>query len=77
MMLAGAQGLLYGTIGGGLLEHHCLELAAAQPTLGHLMRFELDNRKAGSLGMICGGSTEVLFTPLDDPTPLREALTSL
>lgn len=77
MMLAGTLGLLYGTIGGGLLEHHCLELAAAQPTLGHLMRFELDNRKAGSLGMICGGSTEVLFTPLSDPTPLREALASL
>lgn len=77
MMLAGAQGLLYGTIGGGLLEHHCLDLATAQPTLGHLMRFELDNRKAGSLGMICGGSAEVLFTPLSDPAPLREALASL
>lgn len=77
MLLAGAQGLLCGTIGGGLLEHHCLELAAAQPTCGHLMHFELDNRKAGSLGMVCGGATEVLFTPLTDATPLRTALAAL
>lgn len=77
MLLAGTQGLLYGTIGGGVLEHHCLSLAAAQPTLGRLMRFELDNRKAGSLGMVCGGSTEVLFTPLTDPAPLRAALAAL
>ena len=77
MLLAGTQGLLYGTIGGGLLEHHCLELAAAQPACGHLMHFELDNRKAGSLGMVCGGSTEVLFTPLTDPAPLRTALSAL
>lgn len=77
MLLAGTQGLLCGTIGGGLLEHRCLELAAAQPAYGHLERFELDNRKAGSLGMVCGGSTEVLFTPLTDPLPLRAALTAL
>lgn len=77
MLLAGTQGLMYGTIGGGVLEHHCLSLAAAQPTLGRLMRFELDNRKAGSLGMVCGGSTEVLFTPLTDPVPLRAALAAL
>lgn len=77
MLLAGAQGLLCGTIGGGILEHHCLSLAAAQPTLGHLEHFELDNRKAGSLGMVCGGAAEVLFTPLTDATPLRTVLTAL
>ncbi|MGO5029983.1 XdhC family protein [Candidatus Agathobaculum pullicola] len=77
ILLAGTQGLLCGTIGGGLLEHRCLELAAAQPACGHLEHFELDNRKAGSLGMVCGGSTEVLFTPLHDTAPLREALTAL
>ena len=77
MLLASAQGLLCGTIGGGLLEHRCLELAAAQPAYGRLAHFELDNRKAGSLGMVCGGSTEVLFTPLTDSAPLRAALTAL
>lgn len=77
MMLAGTQRLLCGTIGGGLLEHRCLSLAAVQPAHGHLEHFELDNRKAGSLGMVCGGSTEVLFTPLTDFAPLRAALTAL
>lgn len=77
MLLASAQGLLCGTIGGGLLEHRCLELAAAQPAYGRLAHFELDNRKAGSLGMVCGGSTEVLFTPLTDSAPLRAALSAL
>lgn len=77
MLLAGEQGLLCGTIGGGLLEHRCLELAAAQPACGRLVHFELDNHKAGSLGMVCGGSTEVLFTPLTDPAPLRVALSAL
>lgn len=77
MLLAGTQGLLCGTIGGGLLEHRCLEFAAAQPACDRLVRFELDNRKAGSLGMICGGSTEVLFTPLTNPAPLRAALSAL
>lgn len=77
MLLAGTQGLLHGTIGGGLLEHRCLELATAQPTYGRLTRFELDNRKAGSLGMVCGGTAEVLFTPLADPAPLRAARAAL
>lgn len=77
MLLAGTDGLLSGTIGGGLLEHRCLALAAAQPTRGQLEHFELDNRKAGSLGMICGGATDVLFTPLTDTAPLRAALAAL
>lgn len=77
MLLAGAQGLLSGTIGGGALEHHCLSLAAAQPACGRLLRFELDNAQAGGLGMVCGGTTEVLFTPLTDPAPLHAALDAL
>lgn len=77
MLLAGAGGLLCGTIGGGLLEHRCLGLAAAQPDHGRLEHFELDNRKAGSLGMVCGGTADVLLTPLTDPAPLRETLAAL
>lgn len=77
MLLAGADGLLGGTIGGGLLEHRCLELAAAQSTRGRLEHYELDNRKAGSLGMVCGGTSDVLLTPLTDAAPLRAALAAL
>lgn len=77
LLLAGPDGLLYGTVGGGLLEHRCLEIAAARPTVPHREAFVLDNRQAGSLGMVCGGTSEVLFTPLDDPAPLEAALDAL
>ena len=77
LLLAGPDGLLYGTVGGGLLEHRCLEIAAARPTMPHREAFVLDNRQAGSLGMVCGGTSEMLFTPLDDPAPLEAALDAL
>nr|WP_308505140.1 XdhC family protein [uncultured Agathobaculum sp.] len=77
LMLAGETSLLCGTIGGGLLEHRCLEIAAAQPTVPHRETFVLDNRQAGSLGMVCGGTSEVLFTPLEDPAPFTAALDAL
>lgn len=77
LMLAGKNGLLCGTIGGGLLEHRCLEIAAAQPAVPRRETFVLDNRKAGSLGMVCGGTSEVLFTPLEDPAPFTAALDAL
>ena len=77
LMLAGANGLLCGTVGGGLLEHRCLEIAAAQPAVPHRETFVLDNRQAGSLGMVCGGTSEMLFTPLSHPAPLEAALDAL
>lgn len=77
LLLAGPDGLLCGTVGGGLLEHRCLEIAAARPTMPHRETFVLDNRQAGSLGMVCGGTSEMLFTPLDDPAPLEAALDAL
>ena len=42
LMLAGKNGLPCGTIGGGLLEHRCLEITAAQPTVPHRETFVLD-----------------------------------
>ena len=86
MMLVGRGGLIGGTIGGGLLEHRCIEEAQAalsgngcpagkapgSSMTGFLRSFILDNRTAGGLGMVCGGNTEVLFTPL--LTSAREAL---
>ena len=73
-MLADHNGLLCGTIGGGLLEHRCLQLAATAPAVPRCEQFVLDNRQAGSLGMVCGGTADVLFTPLTDPLPLRQLL---
>ena len=70
-MLVGERGIICGTVGGGELEYKCLQLADSTQGLRH---FELDNSKAAELGMICGGSAEVLFTPLDDADSLRKAV---
>ena len=71
LMLVGENGLLCGTIGGGLLEHRCLAIASSALTVPRCEAFVLDNRQAGSLGMVCGGTAEVLFTPLTDAAPLQ------
>lgn len=73
-LLAGTSGLLAGTIGGGLLEHHCVQLAAAAPAQPRRQTFHLNDQTAGGLGMACGGTAEVLFTPLDGHAPLQAAL---
>ena len=76
LMLVGENGLLCGTIGGGLLEHRCLAIASSALTAPRCETFVLDNRQAGSLGMVCGGTAEVLFTPLTDAAPLQQAVES-
>lgn len=75
MMTADESGLLAGSIGGGLLESQCLKEAAcflndphngsktARP-IGFIRSFSLNNTQAGDLGMICGGTASVLFTPV-------------
>ena len=75
LMVSDETGLLAGTIGGGPLEHHCLQIAAEfSDRVGRREQFVLNNTQAGSLGMVCGGSTEVLYTPLCDTAPLLQAL---
>ena len=90
IMAVDESGLLAGTIGGGALEGRCLEEAvsflkklescegAARPS-GFLRSFSLNNSQAGDLGMICGGSTDVLFTPVlpEDRGTFQEALSCL
>ncbi len=65
-MVVGTQGLITGTIGGGLIEHQCIQqavtLLGTSDTL--CQTFVLDNQKAGGMGMICGGRTRVLFTDI-------------
>ena len=69
--------LLAGTIGVGALEYACLQLAAAGQAQPGLRHFSLNAREAGAVGMICGGSTDILFTPLTDAAPLEEARRAL
>ncbi len=74
-MLVGEAGLLTGTIGGGALEYACLQMAFAPEK--PLMEFSLDNQQAANLGMVCGGSAQVLFAPLTDRQLLQDALTRI
>lgn len=67
-MLICPEGEFYGTVGGGLIEANVQETAAAFLTGEHgaaaLHSYELDNTKAGALGMSCGGSLTVLLERL-------------
>lgn len=76
-MAVDQTGLLAGTIGGGNLEFVCTGLVQRGEARPGLRHFSLNNREAGAVGMICGGSTDLLFTPLADGTPLNEALALL
>ena len=78
LMVSGEEGLLAGTVGGGPLENYCLRKAAhMEEERGHIEKFTLDLRKAGNLGMVCGGDAEVLMTPLRDVEVLKTALSLL
>ena len=54
-----------GTVGGGVLEALALEHARKMLSDGsisdHVQSYNLDAEKAGSIGMICGGNTTLLF----------------
>lgn len=68
-MLVGESGLLSGTIGGGAVELHSIQLAQAMlagEPVPVLHEFKLN--KSGELGMVCGGDVTVLLTaaPLVD-----------
>lgn len=63
-MLVGPEGLLNGSIGGGMLEYRCIQLAEEMLTKGEggLRQFRLKPNEVADLGMICGGDLDVLFT---------------
>ena len=62
-MLVGENGLVAGTIGGGMLEFKAVEKARTLLPIGQGMRQRYDlTEKGKELGMVCGGQLEVLFT---------------
>lgn len=71
IMAVGQNGIICSTVGGGELEYRCINIAMETVGMRH---FELDNSKAAELGMVCGGSVEVLFTPVNDAESLENAL---
>lgn len=62
-MLVGREGYLWGTVGGGAVEHRAIELAVQtlDSRRSFLERFVLRPGDAGGLGMVCGGTVELAF----------------
>ena len=77
LMVSGGGKRLAGTVGGGPLEHFCVNEAETCGSAGKTRRFVLDHSKAGELGMVCGGSAQVLFTPVTDIAMLEQGLSLL
>ena len=65
-MLVSRGGLLAGTIGGGAVEHRCIEAAVELLDRPHRMsmKFELNKDDTAGLGMVCGGLVQVSFFPV-------------
>lgn len=62
-MLVDSHGHTFGTIGGGQLEHRCIERAVeliAQQRCA-VEQYDLNAQHGSDLGMICGGSATVWF----------------
>lgn len=65
-MIVREDGKIYGTIGGGAVEHAAIEEARNfnEPNGFLLKEYDLSNAKAATLGMICGGVVTVMFERL-------------
>ena len=77
MMAVGPAGRLAGTIGGGALEYDCVQKVIRGQAVPGLRHLTLNENDPQGVGMVCGGSTDLLFTPLTDPRPLQAALERL
>ncbi|MEN6553573.1 MAG: XdhC/CoxI family protein [Methanobacterium sp.] len=65
-MFIGEDGKIYGTIGGGNLEHSVYKQALS--TMGtekpEMIHIRMDSKEVASDGMICGGNIDVLLEPV-------------
>lgn len=62
MMLVTKDGII-GTIGGGTLEQAAIEHSAKVNSITSEC-YDLSNEESAALGMICGGTNEILYIPL-------------
>lgn len=62
-MLVGNEGRVYGTIGGGMVEHRSIQLAieALEKQTSIIKQFALKKNEVEDLGMICGGDVTIFF----------------
>lgn len=67
-MLVGERGILYGTIGGGVVEYKAAEHARTRLGMRgcETVRYGLNEASAAALGMWCGGEVEVLFESVEE-----------
>ncbi|HAU32496.1 MAG: Xanthine and CO dehydrogenases maturation factor XdhC/CoxF family-like protein [Desulfotomaculum sp. 46_296] len=65
-MMVSPDGAITGTIGGGVFEEKVRQLSVSILETGQaeLYSFQLDNKSAASLGMLCGGGMEVFIEPV-------------
>jgi len=65
-MFVGDDGKLYGTVGGGRLEHsaHQEAMSMMGKSGPKLLHIRMDAREVASNGMICGGDVDVLLEPV-------------
>ena len=65
-MFIGEDGVLYGTIGGGRLEHDTCQEAMSMMGKGgpKVLHIRMDAKEVASNGMICGGDVDVLLEPV-------------
>lgn len=66
-MLVGVGGRIYGSVGGGAVEHWAEAQARQLLENGHpamVHQFKLRQNEEDDLGTFCGGQVEVLFQPL-------------
>lgn len=69
-MLVADDGTVYGTIGGGVMEHQAILDAGSGREFPAEIRYDLSSGEAGALGMVCGGSILVRM----ERKPQRPAL---
>ncbi len=57
------EGRIRGTVGGGAVEHECIQraLGVLDSKNSHLEEFRLHPNQAADLGMVCGGDISVFF----------------
>lgn len=64
--LVGAEGLLWGSVGGGKLEKEVLAYSKGviEERAPRLLIFRLDNTNLAQEGMICGGNVDIFLEPV-------------
>lgn len=70
-MLVGKEGRIYGTVGGGSVEFHSINLAveAVNRRASVIKEFTLRRNEVEDIGMICGGDVTIYFRFIDSSDP--------